>query len=346
MAEYRSAHVASTGDERRLIVIGASAGGVEALSRVVAALPEDLGAAVAVVLHISTSGTSVLPQILDRAGSLKAVRATDGDPVRHGCIHVAPPNHHLVVRDGVFGIDSGPRENGHRPAVDPLFFTAAREYGPAAIGVILTGTLDDGAAGLAAIKLAGGVAVVQDPDDALYAGMPASALERTAADHVVPLAEIGELLVSLVGGDPPEQPVTEIPREPADPGGELDAGRAMAGGEASGLSCPECGGSLWFVSEGGADRFRCRVGHAYSEQSLAEEQGRALEMAMWAALRALEERAALMRRMARRAVESGHERTAVRFTEQATDLDDRAATIRRSVIPSRVESDPEVATGS
>ena len=153
-------------DNRRLIVIGASAGGGEALSTVVSALPRDLEAAVVVVLHVPPSG-SVLPAILGRASPMPASPAVDGEPLRAGRIYVAPPDQHLMVQDGTLALRHGPRENGHRPAVDPLFMTAATEYGTRTIGVILSGTLDDGAAGLATIKSHGGVAVVQDPDDAL-----------------------------------------------------------------------------------------------------------------------------------------------------------------------------------
>src|SRR3954471_7113799 len=216
------------GERPLLIVVGASAGGVEALTELVAELPAGLPAALAVVLHVAPSGTSVLPAILNRAGQLSARPARDGDAIEAGCIYVAPPDQHLVVDDGRLGLRHGPRENGHRPAIDPLFATAAETFGPRVIGVVLTGTLDDGSSGLAAIKHHGGVAVVQDPDDALFSGMPASAIARVAVDHVVPLAALAPLLVSLVGSgptmsDPPPAP----PPHSANPGSELDAAPAM-----------------------------------------------------------------------------------------------------------------------
>ena len=330
----------------RLIVIGASAGGVEALTRLVRALPADFPAAVAIVLHISSSGTSVLPAILGRAGAIEVRAATDGQAIEAGCVVVAPPDQHLMVLDGHYVLRHGPRENGHRPAIDPLFATAADAYGRRAIGVILTGTLDDGAAGLVAIKVGGGLAVVQDPDDALYPSMPANALARVEPDHVVPLDELPELLVALAQDT---APVTEPPPDPppraTPPGSELDAAPGMPAGEAAGLSCPECGGSLWYVDENGTFRFRCRIGHAYSEQSLLQEHGRSLEVALWTALRALEERAALLRRMASRVAEAGHDRSARHFRTKADELDRQAGVIRNHIVPTAVESDPEMASG-
>jgi two-component system chemotaxis response regulator CheB len=183
---------------RSLVVIGASAGGVEALTRLAAGLPPGLPAAVAVVLHVPSTGKSVLPAILTRQGNLPASAALDGEPLTPGHIHVAPPDRHLLVRDGALVLDDGPRLNGHRPAIDSLFRSAAAAAGAGVIGVVLTGTLDDGAAGLAEIKLHGGTTVVQDPEDAQYPSMPAHAIERVAVDHVVPLDEMAALIVELV----------------------------------------------------------------------------------------------------------------------------------------------------
>lgn len=181
---------------RDVVVVGASAGGVEAISRLVKGLPGDLPAAVLVCLHVSSGSPSALPQILRRAGALPAEHAHDGAPVEHGHIYVAPPNQHLLLDGDRMTLSTGARENGHRPAVDPLFRSAARSMGPRVIGVILSGMLDDGAAGLWAVKSRGGLAVVQSPDDAAYAAMPANAIAATAVDRVLPVAEIAEFIVA------------------------------------------------------------------------------------------------------------------------------------------------------
>jgi len=331
--------------KRTLVVIGASAGGVEALSRLVADLPPDLPAAVAIVLHVSP-GASLLPAILDRRARLPVAAASDGEPLAPGRIYVAPPDHHLVVGDSAFHLTHGPKENGHRPAVDRLFSTAADALGHAVVGVILSGTLDDGSAGLAEIKLHGGAALVQDPADALYPSMPAHAIERVEVDRVVPLARMGEAICDLVMDRPSNPGASETPEDPRRPeprGGELDAGPAMREGDALGLSCPECGGALWSVGHGAVQRFRCRIGHAYSDQALLEEQGKALEIAMWTALRALEERSAVLRRMASRAEAGGHSSSARRFRDHAGVLDERAAVIRDQVVPPAIEPEPDLA---
>lgn len=321
-----------------VIVLGASAGGVQALTRIVSDLPENLPAALAIVLHVAPRGTSVLPQILDRAGAFPVRAARDGATVEPGCAFVAPPDRHLTVRDGHFDVSYGPRENGHRPAIDRLFSTAAEAYGTRAIGVVLTGLLDDGTAGLAAIKQHGGTSVVQDPEDAMHRSMPANAIARVRVDHVVPVARIGPLLVELVAGNPPVSGAApDPPLHSESPGSELDASPGMPAGEAAGLSCPECGGSLWFVEENGAQRFRCRIGHAYSEESLLSEQGQSLEIALWTAVRALEERAALLRRMAARADGAGLTKSAKSFAEQAGELDRRADVVRTHIAPGATE---------
>jgi two-component system, chemotaxis family, protein-glutamate methylesterase/glutaminase len=182
---------------RDIIVVGASAGGVEALSQLARGLPPDLAASIFVVLHLPAGGASALAHILDRAGPLSSSQARDGEPINHAHIYVAPPDHHLLVRRGHVTLVRGPRENNHRPAVDPLFRSAARAYGSRVVGVILSGALDDGTAGLLAVKTRGGVAVVQSPDEALFSGMPTSALHHVNVDHCVPLAEIPRLLNKL-----------------------------------------------------------------------------------------------------------------------------------------------------
>lgn len=320
--------------QRDLIVVGASAGGVQALQRLVADLPPELPAAVLVVLHLMQSQTSVLDSILARAGSLPVTSARDGERPERGHVYVAPPNTHLLLRGPNIHLSDGPRENGHRPAIDPLFRSAARAFGPRAIGVILSGTLDDGTDGLRLIKERGGATVVQDPDDAAYGEMPRSAIEYVGPDEVVPLARIGETLYRLL--DSPLDPAPD--RGVEDPGSqaidlvEVELGREGIEGRPSLLTCPDCGGVLLERDDDGVIRFACQVGHAYSPESLVEEQGSALESALWSAMRTLDERADLLRRMARRAERSGGETTRARLSKRADGVTEQADVLRRTIL--------------
>jgi two-component system chemotaxis response regulator CheB len=323
---------------RDVVVVGASAGGIEALSTVVAGLPRDMPAAVFVVLHLPTNGTSVLPAILSRAGPLPAAHAVDGDPVRPGRIYVARPDYHLLIRDGHIRLARGPRENGHRPAVDALFRSAARAYGPRVIGVVLSGSLDDGTAGLQAIKQRGGIAVVQDPSTALFPGMPRSALENVEVDHCLPLREIPPLLVTLASQPLPKEAMQLVPP----PGMEMEADmaelelaalqREERPGTPSGYTCPECHGSLQEIRDGELIRFRCRVGHAYSAESLLAQQSDALEAALYMALDLIKERESLARRLVARAEERGHTLAAASFVERAEDARQHAAVIQQLLL--------------
>lgn len=334
---------------RNVIVVGASAGGVEALRALVGALPVDLPATVLVVLHIPSYGGSVLPAILRRAGRLPARHPTAQEPLRNGEIIIAPPDQHLLLDDSVIRLSRGPRENGHRPAVDVLFRSAARAAGPRVIGVVLSGVLDDGTAGLAAIAARGGVTVVQDPADAVYPGMPRNAIEHVDVEHVLAVDEIAKLLVRLCDEE------IEGPEEPPPPIMEVEANLAMMDddamdqpdrpGEPSGFSCPDCNGVLFEISDGRIMRYRCRVGHAWSAESLFGEQNQQLEGALWMALRGLEEKAALARTMRERAVERGNPMIAQRFTEQAAEAT-RAARLIRSMLERHVGSADEVEAGA
>jgi two-component system, chemotaxis family, protein-glutamate methylesterase/glutaminase len=322
---------------RSIIVVGASAGGVEALSELVAHLPTDFPAAIFIVLHVPSHGTSVLPRILSRAGFLPAIHPQDSQPIQSGHIYVAPPNLHLLVKNGYVTLARGPKENGHRPGIDPLFRSAARVYGNRVIGVILTGTLDDGTAGLQAIKMRGGITVVQSPEDAMYSGMPLSAIEHVDVDYIKPVKEIADLLVRLTQetiSDDTAPAIDTINRE-ADMA-ELDKnaledenGRP---GTPSAFACPECGGTLWEIHDSDLIRFRCRTGHAFSAQTLLAEQAEALEEALWIALRALEENASLANRMAQRSEEQGRHHSATHFSEEAEAARQRAEIIRQALL--------------
>jgi two-component system chemotaxis response regulator CheB len=320
-----------------IIVIGASAGGVEALSTLVGALPANLPAAIFVVMHITAQGPSRMPEILARAGRLPAVHPTDGMAIAHGHIYIAPPDKHMLLERGRIRIVHGPRENRHRPAIDPLFRSAARGYGPRVVGVIVTGMLDDGTAGLLAIKQCGGVAIVQNPEEALYPGMPRSALENVLVDHCLPLAEIASLLVRLA-----HAPVQAIDASPAPNEMEQEISvtnmdlTTMTGddppGTPSAFSCPECGGVLWELNDGDLIRFRCRTGHAYSPESMVVGQSDTLEEALWVALKTLEESLSLSRRLGHQARERGQSLVAERFFARARDTEQRIMLIRQVLI--------------
>ncbi len=315
-----------------IVVIGASAGGVEAISALVADLPTDLKAAVFVVLHLSR-GRSVLPEILSRAGRLPARHPTDGERPLYGRIYVAPPDHHMTIEEGQVRIRHGPTENGVRPAIDPLFRSAARCYGARVIGVVLTGSLDDGTAGLAAIKEASGVTVVQDPLEAFAPSMPRSAMEFVGVDHVLPLQEIPVLLAGLVreraaaaGGRRNDPHVHAMEPDLGEP--ELALDEEDRPGRVSVFTCPECHGALWESDEKGILRFRCRVGHVYSPDSMLAAQTDSVDRALWAALRSLEERAALTQKMADRARLRQHGWVARAFEERSKTSAEHAAVVR------------------
>jgi two-component system chemotaxis response regulator CheB len=321
-----------------IIVIGASAGGVEALVGLSSSLPADLPAAIFVVLHIPAQSPSLLPEILNRAGKLLAVHPTDGEAIQHRRIYVAPPDQHLLMEEGTVRIVRGPKENRHRPAIDPLFRSAARTYGTRVVGVVLTGSLDDGTAGLMAIKRRGGVAIVQDPNDALYSSMPRSALAHVEVDHVLALSRIGPMLTRLATEQAAEEryPVSKVmemeTRLTAMDMNALNHGEQV--GTPSVFSCPECGGVLWEVPDGKLLRFRCRVGHAYSVDSILAGQSEAVEEALWAALKTLEESSSLSYRMAQDAREGGKEWLVRRLEEKQQEAEQHASLIRQVLLKS------------
>jgi two-component system, chemotaxis family, protein-glutamate methylesterase/glutaminase len=318
------------------VVIGASAGGIEALNELVRGLPADFGAPILLVLHIPADSPSLLAKILGRAGTVKTKTAEDGVRIEKGTLYVAPPDRHLIVEpDGTLRTPRGPRENRHRPSVDPLFRSAALAYGPRAIGMILSGTLDDGTAGLLAIKRRGGVAIVQDPEEASYPGMPKSAIANVDVDYVLPMRDIAKQLVATIQEEPGLSPegngeVKEMELEKKI--SEMDQ-KALRGderpGQPSAFSCPDCGGVLWEIDDGEFTRFRCRVGHAYSPETMLAAQGDVLEEALWTAMKTLEESARLSKRLAAGERERGHEWMAERFDLKEREARDRADVIRR-----------------
>jgi two-component system chemotaxis response regulator CheB len=320
-----------------VVVVGASAGGVEALVALAGSLPQDFPHPMLVVLHISPAGTSVLPAILSRACRLQVSSAADGEPLRPGHVYVAPPDSHLLVEDAHVRLSQAPRENGHRPAIDPTMRTAAAAYDGATIGIVLSGSRDDGTAGLIAIKARGGTAIVQEPDEALYPAMPRSAIAHLEPDAVLPIAQMARWIMNHgSNSDPPGgehgmtlEDNTDDPRLAiADTGNEAPH---SAAGRGTRFTCPDCGGVLFERHEGNLERFECSVGHVFSIESLSNAQAEALENALWAAVRSLEDRAAMLKRLAGRASVGHHRRSATTFERQAEEALDRARTIRDAI---------------
>jgi two-component system chemotaxis response regulator CheB len=265
---------------QHVIVIGASAGGVDALRQLIPLLPANLPAAVFVAVHVLADRRSFLPELLN-GGPLKALHATDGAPIESGKVYVAPPNRHLLVERGHMHLSTGPKENRHRPAINPLFRSAALAYGPNTVGVVLTGGLDDGTAGLWEIKRRGGVAVVQDPIEASYPEMPNSALANVPVDYMVRLEYLPSLLSTLAA-----RPV---------------AATAIASGnmkrDLTSITCPECRGPIYEHREGPIHEFRCRVGHAYAPEALEAAHAETIERTLWSGVVALEEGADMARKL-------------------------------------------------
>ena len=313
-----------------LIVIGTSAGGLAALSQLVAQLPATLPAAVLVVQHLAAdSQGEVLVARLATRTRLRCVLATHEAPLEAGTLYLAPPNGHLLARPDRVLVTKGPRENHYRPAIDALFRSAAVAFGPNVVGVVLTGMLHDGTAGLEFVKRCGGVAVVQDPADAEFPSMPQSALSAVAVDHVVPLARLGALLATLV------QPLAAAPPGSVPVPQDLRLEAAIAErvmgtveqvsqlGHQIPLTCPDCGGALWKMEHGRVQRFRCHTGHAFTAEVLSENSRQALEETLWVALRMMEERKLLLTSMAT------HEGVHWRTQQAAERLDDLKNHINR-----------------
>ena len=322
---------------RDLVVVASSAGGVEALKRLVALLPVDLPATVLVALHMPAGAPSLLPEILARASRMPVVPAAEGLPLRHSQIVVARPDRHLLVLEDAIALGGGARENGHRPSHDAMFRSAALARGNRVIGVVLTGMLDDGAAGLACVERYGGVPLVQHPDEADLPSMPQHALQAVPTARALKLEDLVQEVVRAVSGVPPGGRPAVAPER-----AELDAAELSSAlgqhpmlpdgslpGEPSPYGCPDCAGVLRAVPEPGMLRYRCRTGHAWSAEGLAAQQHVVVEAALWTALRVLEERADLSARLAADA--AGHERALSRahWRRRSEEALQEAGLIRR-----------------
>lgn len=305
-----------------IIAIGASAGGVEALTLLTQLLPK-LDASIFVVVHTGPAGPGMLAKLLSQRGKWPAEVAENDAPIEPGRVYVAPPDRHLVLESDRMRLLRGPLENRHRPAVDALFRTAAAAFGSRVIGVVLTGYLDDGTAGANAIKRRGGIVIAQHPEDAMVPGMPESVIANTQVDYIVPLQDMPALLTRLVG-----DPLSTADQKAAEHPMSVSNENVDPTGTPSAYTCPECSGTLWEVNDQGLLRFACRVGHSLTADSMMEDQTESAERALWAALRALQERADLSTRMARRAEERGHSMAAQRYIEMAESAAHDATVLR------------------
>lgn len=326
---------------RNIIVIGASAGGFEALKILVKDLPADLQASVFIVWHISPDVTGILPQVLERAGRLPAKNAEDGEPIEPSRIYVAPPDHHLLIEDSRVRVTRGPKENRFRPAVDPLFRSAAYSHGSRVIGVILSGALDDGTSGLWTIKRHGGVAVVQDPLDAEIPSMPRNALREVEVDHVVPVSEMADLLVRLSREKAAESSEEAVVMQENDKQTEFEirtaaedrvTGAVMKFGELTPFTCPDCHGVLFRLRDGDRPRFRCHTGHAFSSDGLLSTVTESIEESLWSAIRCIEESVMLLNHMGDHFSNGDQAALAALYYKKAFEAEQRGEVVRGAVM--------------
>jgi len=287
-------------------------------------------------MHISADSPGLLQTILQRSGVLRVINPVDHQPIENGKIYVAPADHHMLVQPGRIRLTHGPKENRFRPAIDPLFRSAAQVYGPRVIGVILTGGLDDGTAGLWAVKQLGGIAIVQDPNEAMYPSMPLSALTYVKVDYRLPINDIPKLLVQLtqfeIDGKPSSQSLRNLDLEvriaKQDPAIDMDVREIW---EKTSYTCPECHGVLLRLEEGGRIRFRCHTGHAFSADSLLAELTQNIEEQLWSTVRSIEESALLMRHIANHVRQAADGETADEFLRKANEAVERAEIVRRAI---------------
>jgi two-component system chemotaxis response regulator CheB len=325
--------------KKDIVVVGASAGGMQALEALARGLPPDLPAAVFVVWHLAPGVRSVLPTVLNRASRIPALYPNDGDPIQPGRIYVAPNDHHLLIERGYVRVAKGPKENRFRPAVDPLFRSAAYIYSTRVIGVVLSGALDDGTAGLWAIKMRGGTAVVQDPADAAHRSMPLSALDNVAVDHKLAARDIGPLLAQLAGEEAaPEPALVGRARERLEAeikiarGGDSRVEDILQYGELSPFTCPECHGVLATFRDGKVIRFRCHTGHSLSSGTLLEGASEQVEQRLFEAVRALDETIMLLNNLGEQYAKQGDTAAAEQFFNRAREAYERSRPIREAAL--------------
>ncbi|QNF34836.1 chemotaxis protein CheB [Adhaeribacter swui] len=325
--------------KRDIVVIGASAGGFEAIRQLMAALPADLEAAIFIVWHMSPDVTGVLPQVINRQKTLMATNALDNEPIVMNRVYVAPPDRHLMLDKGVVRVIRGPKENRFRPAVDPLFRSAAYMYGSRVIGIVLSGALDDGTSGLWTIKHRGGLAIVQQPEEAEVPSMPQSALEAVQIDYCLPVQEIASLLVKLTSEIAPKEkqvPMEEQNKIKTEVRIALQDKALEQGvqdlGQLTPYACPECHGVLSAIKEGNIIRYRCHTGHAYSADSLLTSITENIEDSLWGTIRGIEESVILLNNLGDHYAEKNQPKLAAMYFKKAKEAGDRANIVRQAVL--------------
>jgi two-component system chemotaxis response regulator CheB len=325
-------------EKRNIIVIGASAGGFEAIKQLVAALPATLDAAIFIVWHMAPDVTGLLPRVLNRQKGLVASNAIDNEKISFNHVYVAPPDKHLLLDKGVVRVTRGPKENRFRPAVDPLFRSAAEHYGARVIGIILSGALDDGTAGLWTVKSRGGLAIVQEPEEALVSSMPESALAAVDVDYRVPMAEMAPLLVRLTAETVTEdsdiameeQRKTDIETRIAAQKPALQQG-VLTLGTLTPYTCPDCHGVLLAITDGDIIRYRCHTGHAHSADSLLATITEQIEDTLWSAVRGVEESILLLNNLGDHYADRNQPKLAAMYFKKAQEAESRAEIVRRTV---------------
>jgi len=325
-------------EKRDIIVMGASAGGVNALVDLVASLPADFDASIFLVLHVSPSSPSLLPDILSRSGPLEAKHPHDGEKIKPGNIYVAPPDHHLILDNDSILVKKGPKENRFRPSIDALFRSAAYMYGSRVIGIVLSGLMDDGTSGLWSVKRLGGVSIIQDPSDARFPDMPLNALEQVEVDYKLPVSEMASKLKKLISEPVKKSPAisseekkrfeTEITIATQDNAFEMGI---LNMGDLTPFTCPECHGSLVSIQEGKRRRYRCHTGHAYTSSALLDSVTKTIEENLWNAVRGLEETVMLLENTGKQLEESGQKREAKQFLDKAKETRRKSQEIRKSI---------------
>ena len=324
---------------RDIVVIGTSAGGVSALLALAKTLPADFPAPIFVVLHVPPDSPSLMPELLNAVSALEARHPANGELVRAGVIYLAPPDHHLLLEDDRVLVTRGPKENRFRPSIDALFRSAAYTYGPRVLGVVLTGYLDDGTSGLWSVRRMGGLAIIQDPRDAEQPAMPTNALEFVEADHLVPIAQLGALLVRLTLEPAPAK--THLPAAQLDllkieltiakQGGGFELG-IIDKGKLTPFTCPDCHGALTQLIEGKLIRYRCHTGHAYTVSALLSEVTQSVESMLYQSMRGLEETKMLLHNLGLHFVENGQDTVAHLFFEKADETGQQARVVHASIL--------------